>query len=312
MTPTGTGETGIWPTATVRGKTGPTSHIPESERRMETISKHRTHGGTLGYYSHASDACHCDMRFTVFTPPQAENGPVPVVFWLSGLTCSEDNFTTKAGAYGVAAELGLMVVAPDTSPRGEDVANDDAYDLGQGAGFYLDATEAPWAPHFNMYSYITRDLPAVIDANFPDDPARRSIMGHSMGGHGALTIWLKNPDLFASASAVAPICAPMHCAWGEKVLNAYLGEGRGTWADYDATALMASMGDGTGRAEILIDQGLDDQFLDQLNPDMFEDACASAGQKITLRRSKGYDHSYFFIATVIGDHLRHHAGVLAG
>jgi S-formylglutathione hydrolase len=284
---------------------------------METISQHRTHGGTLGYYSHASKSCQCDMRFTVFVPPQAENSPVPVVFWLSGLTCTEDNFTTKAGAYGVAAELGLMVVAPDTSPRGDTVPDDDAYDLGQGAGFYLDATEAPWVPHFSMYSYITRDLPAVIDANFPADPARHSIMGHSMGGHGALTIWLKNPGLFVSASAVAPICAPMHCAWGEKVLNAYLGADRATWEEYDATALIQAGGDGSGNdrsghAEILIDQGLADQFLDQLNPDMFENSCAAAGQKLTLRRHEGYDHSYFFIATVIGDHLRHHAKALAG
>ena len=283
---------------------------------IETVSQHKTHGGTLGYYRHASDSCRCDMRFTVFTPPQAADGPVPVVFWLSGLTCTEDNFTTKAGAYGVAAELGLMVVAPDTSPRGADrdgtdVPDDEAYDLGQGAGFYLDATEAPWNTHFNMYSYIAGELPALIDAHFPADPAKRSIMGHSMGGHGALTIWLKNTDMFASASGIAPICAPMHCAWGEKVLNAYLGPDRATWEDYDATALVTAAGDGSARAEILIDQGLADQFLDQLNPAMFEDACAAAGQKLTLRRQDGYDHSYFFIATVIGDHLRHHAKALA-
>ena len=212
---------------------------------IETVSQHKTHGGTLGYYRHASDSCRCDMRFTVFTPPQAADGPVPVVFWLSGLTCTEDNFTTKAGAYGVAAELGLMVVAPDTSPRGADrdgtdVPDDEAYDLGQGAGFYLDATEAPWNTHFNMYSYIAGELPALIDAHFPADPAKRSIMGHSMGGHGALTIWLKNTDMFASASGIAPICAPMHCAWGEKVLNAYLGPDRAAWEDYDATALVTA------------------------------------------------------------------------
>lgn len=278
---------------------------------METLAQHRTHGGTIGYYSHASDACGCDMRFSVFTPLQADNGPVPVVTWLSGLTCTEDNFTTKAGAYGVAAELGLMVVAPDTSPRGDAVPDDDAYDLGQGAGFYLDATEAPWAAHFNMYSYITRDLPAVLKGNFSGDWARQSIMGHSMGGHGALTIWLKNPDVFTSASAVAPICAPMQCPWGEKAFTAYLGDDRATWAQYDATELMKAGGDGSGRAGILVDQGLADNFLEgQLNPDLLEDACATVGQKITVNRHAGYDHSYFFIATVIGDHLRHHAKAL--
>lgn len=285
---------------------------------METIAQHRHHGGTLGYYSHASDSCKCDMRFSVFVPPQAENGPVPVVTWLSGLTCTEDNFTTKAGAYGVAAELGLMVVAPDTSPRGpdrdgQDVPDDEAYDLGQGAGFYLDATEAPWATHFNMYSYITRDLPAVLKDNFAGDWARQGILGHSMGGHGALTIWLKNLDTFTSASAVAPICAPMQCPWGDKALTAYLGTDRAGWADYDATALMKAGGDGSARAGILVDQGLADNFLEgQLHPHLLEEACAAVGQKITVNRREGYDHSYFFIASVIGDHLRHHAAELAG
>ena len=278
---------------------------------METLAQHRTHGGTIGYYSHASDACGCDMRFSVFTPPEADNGPVPVVTWLSGLTCTEDNFTTKAGAYGVAAELGLMVVAPDTSPRGDAVPDDDAYDLGQGAGFYLDATEAPWATHFNMYSYITRDLPAVLKDNFAGDWERQSIMGHSMGGHGALTIWLKNPDIFASASAIAPICAPMQCPWGEKAFTAYLGDDRPAWANYDATELMKAGGDGSARAGILVDQGLADNFLEgQLHLHLLEEACAGVGQKITVNRYAGYDHSYFFIATVIGDHLRHHAKAL--
>jgi len=278
---------------------------------METLAQHRTHGGTIGYYSHASDACGCDMRFSVFTPPEADNGPVPVVTWLSGLTCTEDNFTTKAGAYGVAAELGLMVVAPDTSPRGDAVPDDDAYDLGQGAGFYLDATEAPWATHFNMYSYITRDLPAVLKDNFAGDWERQSIMGHSMGGHGALTIWLKNPDIFASASAIAPICVPMQCPWGEKAFTAYLGGDRPAWANYDATELMKAGGDGSARAGILVDQGLADNFLEgQLHLHLLEEACAGVGQKITVNRHAGYDHSYFFIATVIGDHLRHHAKAL--
>ena len=278
---------------------------------METISQQRAHDGTIGYYRHTSDACACDMRFSVFVPPQAADGPVPVITWLSGLTCTEDNFTTKAGAYGVAAELGLMVFAPDTSPRGENVPDDDAYDLGQGAGFYLDATEAPWATHFNMYSYITRELPAVLKDNFAGDWARQGIMGHSMGGHGALTIWLKNLDTFTSASAVAPICAPMQCPWGDKALTAYLGADRATWANYDATELMKAGGDGSARAEILVDQGLADNFLDgQLHPHLMEEACAAVGQKITVNRREGYDHSYFFIASVIGDHLRHHAASL--
>lgn len=280
---------------------------------METLAQHRHHGGTLGYSSHASDACGCDMRFSVFVPPQAEDGPVPVVTWLSGLTCTEDNFTTKAGAYGVAAELGLMVVAPDTSPRGQEVPDDEAYDLGQGAGFYLDATQAPWATHFNMYSYITRDLPAVLKDNFAGDWDRQGIMGHSMGGHGALTIWLKNLDTYTSASAVAPICAPMQCPWGEKAFTAYLGADRAAWANYDATALMTAGGDGSPRAGVLVDQGLADNFLDgQLHPHLLEEACAGVGQKVTVNRRDGYDHSYFFIASVIGDHLRHHAQALKG
>lgn len=278
---------------------------------LTAIADHRHQGGTLGYYQHASDANKCDMRFSVFTPPQTADGPVPAVYWLSGLTCTEDNFTTKAGAYGVAAELGVIVVAPDTSPRGDDVPDDDAYDLGKGAGFYLNATNPPWDAHFRMYDYVTRDLLETIDANFPTDPARRAIMGHSMGGHGALTIWLKNPDLFASASAVAPICAPTQCPWGEKAFTAYLGNDRAAWAEYDATELMKSRGAGSGRAEILIDQGLGDVFLDeQLHPHLFEEACAEVGQNVTVRRQDGYDHSYFFIASVIADHLRHHGKIL--
>ena len=279
---------------------------------LETTAEHRHHGGTLGYYRHQSAACGCDMNFSVFVPPQAADEPVPAVYWLSGLTCTEDNFTTKAGAYGVAAELGLMVVAPDTSPRGGDVPDDDAYDLGKGAGFYLNATNAPWDTHFHMYDYVTTELVRAIYADFPSDPDKRSIMGHSMGGHGALTIWLKNPELFVSASAVAPICAPMQCPWGEKAFTAYLGDDRSAWAAYDATGLMRSRGDGSARAAILVDQGLADPFLeDQLHPHLLEEACADVGQKVTIRLHDGYDHSYFFIATVIGDHLRHHAEILS-
>ena len=284
---------------------------------METIAQHRTHDGTIGYYRQSSNACGSDMRFSVFVPPQAEEHPVPVVTWLSGLTCTEENFTTKAGAYGIAAELGLMVVAPDTSPRNTDIAgnnvpDDDAYDLGQGASFYLDATEEPWVTHFNMYSYITHDLQAVLKQNFPGDWTRQSIMGHSMGGHGALTIWLKNRDMFTSVSAIAPICAPMRCPWGKKALTAYLGADLLMWANYDATELMKTSGSALGRSNILIDQGLSDSFLvDQLHPHLLEEACAAVGQKITVNRHEGYDHSYFFIASVIGDHLRHHAAALA-
>jgi S-formylglutathione hydrolase len=295
--------------------------IIKDSKPMEVLSQHKIHGGALGYYSHAADSCACDMRFSVFVPPPREHGaadgPVPVVTWLSGLTCTEDNFTTKAGAYGVAAELGLMVVAPDTSPRGpdrdgNDVPDDDAYDLGQGAGFYLDATEAPWDQHFNMYSYITEDLQAVLKDNFAGDWARQGIMGHSMGGHGALTIWLKNLETFTSVSAVAPICAPMQCPWGDKALTAYLGADRAAWANHDATELMKAGGDGSSRTAILVDQGLGDNFLDgQLHPHLLEESCAGVGQKITVNRREGYDHSYFFIASVIGDHLRHHAAALA-
>jgi S-formylglutathione hydrolase len=280
---------------------------------MKPTSEHKIHGGTLGYYSHASEACKCDMRFTVFTPPQAAQAPVPVLFWLSGLTCTEDNFTVKAGAYRVAAEMGLMIVAPDTSPRGEGVPDDDAYDLGQGAGFYVDATEAPWSTHFHMYSYVTRDLQKAVFDSFPGDPARRGIFGHSMGGHGALTIWLKNLGTFSSASAIAPICAPIECPWGQKALTAYLGPDQSTWSAYDACELMRATGDGSGRAGLLIDQGGDDQFLEgQLHPHLLEEACAAVGQGINLRIHDGYDHSYFFIASVIEDHLRHHAEILRG
>jgi S-formylglutathione hydrolase len=256
------------------------------------------------------------MNFSVFVPPQAKSSPVPAIYWLSGLTCTEDNFTTKAAAYEVAAELGLIVVAPDTSPRGPDNDGNDVpdcedYDLGQGAGFYLDATNAPWKTHYHMYSYISRELPTQVEANFPADPARRGIVGHSMGGHGALTIWLKNPDLFASASALAPICAPTQCRWGQKAFTAYLGDDRALWAQYDATELVVAGGNRSDRTEILIDQGLTDHFLaDQLHPHLFEAACNSVGQNITIRRHEGYDHSYFFISSMIGGHLRHHANIL--
>jgi S-formylglutathione hydrolase len=248
------------------------------------------------------------MRFSVFTPPVAERAKVPVILWLSGLTCTEDNFTVKAGAQSIAAELGLMIVAPDTSPRGEGVADNPAYDLGQGAGFYVDATQAPWASHFKMYSYVAKELPALIEAHFPADMTRQGISGHSMGGHGALTIALKNPDRFLAVSAFAPIVSPLNCPWGEKALTAYLGEDRNAWRAYDSCALIE---DGARLGEILVDQGDKDQFLEtQLKPHLLEQACARAGVKLTLRMQPGYDHSYFTIATFIEDHLRWHAGRL--
>jgi len=276
---------------------------------MDIISETQCFGGTQGYYRHAAETTKCDMRFSVFTPPQAHDGPVPVVWYLSGLTCTEDNATVKAGFQRVAAELGLMIVCPDTSPRGDHVPDDDAYDFGKGAGFYVNATEAPWNTHFHMYDYVTRELPALIAQEFNADMGRQGITGHSMGGHGALTIFLKNRDTFRSVSAFAPIASPMNCPWGEKALTGYIGANRAAWADYDACALLEK--GGAADATILIDQGLADNFLDgQLKPELMEAACEKVGQNLNLRRHAGYDHSYFFIASFIEDHLRHHASAL--
>lgn len=249
------------------------------------------------------------MRFAVFTPPaeRCGAGPYPTLFWLSGLTCTEENFTVKAGAQRVAAELGMMIVAPDTSPRGDDVPdmNPKTYDFGKGAGFYLDATEAPWATHYRMYSYIADELPALIAAHFASDPARTGISGHSMGGHGALTIHLKNPEKFRSCSAFSPIVAPSDVPWGQKAFTNYLGPDRTDWARYDATRLLDARG--PSDAHMLIDQGTADQFLsEQLRPDLFEAAAKNVGQQLTLNRREGYDHSYFFIASFIADHLKWH------
>jgi S-formylglutathione hydrolase len=273
---------------------------------MQIRATHRVFGGEVSYVVHDSAATGSPMRFSVFMPPG--EGPHPYVVWLSGLTCTEDNFTTKAGAYGTAADLGLAIVAPDTSPRGEGVADDPAYDLGQGAGFYVDATQPPWAPHFSLYSYVTRDLIDTVEAGFRLDGSRRGVLGHSMGGHGALTIALRNPDLFRSVSALAPIVAPSQCPWGEKALTAYLGADRAAWRAHDAVALIE---DGAARGrfdEILIDQGRDDPFVDsQLKPELFRAACAGAGQPLRLRLQGGYDHSYFFISSFIAQHLAFHA-----
>ncbi len=277
---------------------------------LQTTKTHTTVGGQLAYCSHDSASTGTPMTLSVFTPPG--DGPFPVLIWLSGLTCTEDNFTTKAGAYAAAAEHGVMIVAPDTSPRGDNVANDEAYDLGQGAGFYIDATQSPWTPHFRMESYVTKDLLSLIKDNFPADMSRVGISGHSMGGHGALTLALKYPDLFKSVSAFAPIVSPTRCPWGEKAFTAYLGDNREEWTKHDASLLMET---GAARGhydDILIDQGTADNFLkDQLKPELFEQACAKAGQKLTLRMQEGYDHSYFFMASFIAEHIAWHASRLS-
>jgi len=275
---------------------------------VDIKAQHQTQGGTLTYAQHQSAATGTSMRFSVFTPPG--EGPFPYLIWLSGLTCTEDNFTTKAGAYGAAAEHRVAIIAPDTSPRGEGVADDPAYDLGQGAGFYIDATQAPWAPHFKMESYVTRDLIAAVEDAFPLQ-TKRSIFGHSMGGHGALTLAMKHPQLFKSVSAFAPIASPTRCPWGEKAFGAYLGADRETWKAHDS-ALLIEAGEAKPFDDILIDQGLGDQFLEgQLKPELLEAAAAKAGQKLSVRRHEGYDHSYFFMATFVADHVAFHAARLA-
>ncbi len=277
---------------------------------MEILSEHKAFGGKVAYHQHASEACRCDMRFSSFVPAGSAQS-LPIVWWLSGLTCTEDNFTVKAGAQRVASELGLILIVPDTSPRGENVPDEEGYDIGQGAGFYLDATQSPWNTHFNMYSYITRELPKLVFDEFSADKNRQGIMGHSMGGHGALTIWLKNPDIYRSVSAFAPICAPTKCPWGEKAFSTYLGPDEESWGNYDACELLQAKGDGAWRPEILVDQGLSDDFLEQqLKPQLLESACATVNQKLNLRRHDNYDHSYFFIASFIEDHLHHHAALL--
>jgi S-formylglutathione hydrolase len=278
---------------------------------METLSRARCFGGEQRVCRHRSAETGTEMRFAAFLPPQALGGArVPVLWFLSGLTCTEENFTVKAGAQRVAAELGLMLVTPDTSPRGEGVPDDPAgaYDFGLGAGFYLDATQDPWARHYRMESYVARELPALIGAEFPADMDRQGIAGHSMGGHGAITLALKNPGRFAAVSAFAPIASPMRCPWGEKALGRYLGPDRAAWRRHDSTALIE---DGARLPALLVDQGMADNFLEaQLKPELLEQACAQAGMPLTLRRQDGYDHSYFFIASFIEDHLRWHAARL--
>ena len=275
---------------------------------MQVAKTHRVAGGELSYAAHESAATGTQMRLSVFTP--SGNGPFPYLIWLSGLTCTEDNFTTKAGAYAAAAKHGVAIVAPDTSPRGEGVADDVAYDLGQGASFYIDATQAPWAPHFKMETYVVRDLIEAVEASFPLAP-RRSIFGHSMGGHGALTLAMKHPRLFRSVSAFSPISSPTRCPWGEKAFSAYLGADRDAWRAHDA-ALLIEAGKAAPFDDVLIDQGLADSFLvNELKPEVLEAAALAAGQKLTLRRQEGYDHSYFFIATFVSEHVAFHAARLA-
>lgn len=277
---------------------------------LELVSEHACFGGVQGFYRMDSAACGGPMRFAVYQPPQAREGRVPVLYYLAGLTCTEETATMKAGAQRVAAELGLMLVMPDTSPRdtGFEGATGD-WEFGEGAGFYLDATQAPWSSRFRMESLVVHELPAVVREHFPADPGRTGITGHSMGGHGALTLALKHPQQYRSVSAFAPIVAPSELPWGQKAFSRYLGDHHATWAEHDACALVRRRPFGR---PILVDQGLADKFLEpQLQPERFEAACAEAGQPLTLRRHAGYDHGYYFIASFIEDHLRHHAAQLA-
>ena len=277
---------------------------------LELISEHACFGGVQRFYRHSSSAIALPMRFSVFVPPLAGPGKVPALFYLAGLTCNEETFMTKAGAQRVAAREGLMLIAPDTSPRGAGLEGEAAaWDFGVGAGFYVDATEQPWSQHYRMFSYIA-ELHALVVAELDADAARIGIFGHSMGGHGALVLALRRPDLFRSVSAFAPIAAPSHCPWGEKAFSAYLGTEREAWRNYDASALMEQMS-APFPGGILIDQGLGDKFLaEQLHPEKFETACSKAGQKLELRRHADYDHGYYFIATFMEDHLRFHSANL--
>ncbi len=275
---------------------------------MERVEQHASFGGRQEVWKHASTSLNGEAKFGVYLPPAALKGErCPVLYWLSGLTCTEQNFITKSGVQGFAAQHGLIVVAPDTSPRGEGVANDPGYDLGQGAGFYLNATEAPWAAHFRMEDYVVQELPALVERHFPATD-RRGISGHSMGGHGALTLALRHPGRYASVSAFSPIVAPSQVPWGQKAFAAYLGEDRSRWLEHDTVALIASA---TERLPLLVDQGDADEFLaGQLKPELLQAACDATGHPLQLRMQPGHDHSYYFIASFIGDHVRHHAQAL--
>ena len=276
---------------------------------MERIESHASFGGTQEVWQHRSQALDCTMRFGVYLPPQAAQGPCPVVYWLSGLTCTEQNFITKAGAQAHAARLGLILVAPDTSPRGEDVPDEAGYDIGLGAGFYVDATQTPWAHHYRMHTYVTGELPALMEDHFPTNGAR-AISGHSMGGHGALVAALRHPGRYRSVSAFSPIVAPGQVGWGQKAFSRYLGEDRAAWTVWDTCELVRSPL--AERLPLRIDQGTADEFLEtQLRPELLEAACREAGHPLDLRRRAGYDHSYYFIASFIGEHLAFHAAALA-
>jgi S-formylglutathione hydrolase len=277
------------------------------EGTIKAVTQSLSFGGVQSVYTHQSGETGCVMRFGVYLPPQAKAGRVPILYWLSGLTCTEENFIVKAGAQRIAAALGLAIVVPDTSPRGLAIPGEgDSYDFGLGAGFYVDATEAPWSRGYRMYSYITKELPADVAAAFPVDATRAAIFGHSMGGHGALTIALKNPRDYKSVSAFAPIASSIRCPWGEKALTGYLGNDRARWREYDATALIEDRR--WAGPQILVDQGTNDPFLEnQLKPELLRAACRDFGVPLELRLQDGYDHSYFFIATFIEDHLRFHA-----
>ncbi|TIE15633.1 S-formylglutathione hydrolase [Stenotrophomonas maltophilia] len=276
---------------------------------MERIEHRACFGGWQDVYRHHSATLGCDMQFAVYLPPQAETRKLPVLYWLSGLTCTEQNFITKAGAQRYAAEHGVIIVAPDTSPRGDDVADAEGYDIGKGAGFYLNASRAPWAKHYRMHDYVAQELPALIEANFAVTDAR-AISGHSMGGHGALVIALRNPGRYRSVSAFSPIVAPSHVPWGQKAFHAYLGDNPADWAQWDACELIAVASE---RLPLLVDQGEADEFLQtQLQPQRLQQACDAAGHPLTLRLQPGYDHSYYFIASFIGEHIAHHARALHG
>ncbi|WP_323845418.1 S-formylglutathione hydrolase [Microbulbifer magnicolonia] len=277
---------------------------------LELVSSTKSFDGLQQQYRHRSEVLNCAMRFAVYLPPQAEEARehrFPVLYWLSGLTCTDENFSQKAGAQRVAAELGIVLVIPDTSPRGDDVADDPEYDLGQGAGFYLNATQEPWKQHYRMYDYVVQELPDLIERNFPVNE-RRALSGHSMGGHGALVIGLRNPERYASISAFSPICNPIACPWGEKAFSAYLGADRSSWEEYDATVLL---GRATRHLPILVSQGEEDQFLEQqLKPHALETAAEASGYPLKIEHHAGYDHSYYFIASFIEQHLRFHADYL--
>ena len=280
---------------------------------LEQVSANAMFGGKQLKLKHHSSTLNCEMIFSVYLPPQADSVNVPVIYWLSGLTCTDDNFVQKAGAQQYAAEAGVAIVCPDTSPRGEHIPDDPegAYDFGLGAGFYVNATQAPWSEHYHMYDYVTQELPQLLaGSDLPLDTDNCSIMGHSMGGHGALTIALKNAGKYKAVSAFSPICSPLNCPWGEKALGNYIGDNKEDWAQYDACALIAGAEE---KLHILVDQGQNDDFLSgQLKPELLQQACQDANHPLTLRYQAGYDHSYFFIATFIEDHITHHAAALWG